>query len=162
MDCSFEVTEGWFRYRSAAIIIENGFVLMAKNDRDDYYYSVGGGIGLHETAEEAVIREVFEETGVKYEIDRLAFIHENFFRGFNGNNDLKCHEIALYFLMKSRGSQDIYDNGFVYNGVRERMFWLPINNLDEYKLFPVFFKERLLCIGNSIEHIKTEEYDRIK
>ncbi len=54
---------------AAAIIIENGSVLFAKNDRDDYYYPVGGGVHIGEKAEEAVVREVYEETGVHYEID---------------------------------------------------------------------------------------------
>ena len=166
MDCTFTVNEGWFRYRSAAIIIENGCVLMAKNDLDDYYYSVGGAVKLHETAEEAVKREVFEETGINYEIDRLAFIHENFFKGsnFKGLNDdnLKCHEIAFYFIMKSKGNQELNDNSYVYDGVRERMFWLPIKKLNEYKLFPIFFKDKLSQISDSIIHIKTEEYNRNK
>lgn len=34
---------------------------------------------MGETAEQAVIREVYEETGIMYQIERLAFIHENFF-----------------------------------------------------------------------------------
>ena len=162
MDCTFTIDEGWFRYRSAAIIIENGCVLMAKNDLDDYYYSVGGAVKLHESAEEAVKREVFEETGIKYEIDRLAFINENFFKGINNNENLKCHEISFYFLMKSKGNQSLNDNSFVYNGIRERMFWLPIQELNNYKLFPIFFKEKLFHINNTVLHIKTEEYNRHK
>ena len=42
-DCGFVNGKGWFRYRAAAIIIEDGCVLFAGNDRDDYLYSVGGG-----------------------------------------------------------------------------------------------------------------------
>ncbi|MBN2693188.1 NUDIX domain-containing protein [bacterium] len=162
MDCSFTADKGYFRYRSAAIIVENNSILMAKNDVDDYYYSVGGAVKLHESAEEAVVREVFEETGVKYEIDRALFIHENFFKGFNSDADLKCHEIAIYFLMKPKGDQILNDTGYVYDGVRERMFWLPIDRLDEYKLYPLFFKEELFNITNSIKHIKTEEYNRFE
>nr|WP_246241199.1 NUDIX domain-containing protein [Anaerocolumna sedimenticola] len=33
---------------------------------------------MKETSEEAVIREVYEETGVNFEIDRLVFIQERF------------------------------------------------------------------------------------
>ena len=33
-----------------------------------------------ETMEQAVCRETFEETGIPYEIDRLAFVQENFFK----------------------------------------------------------------------------------
>ena len=39
--------------------------LMVENDRFDHLYSVGGRIKFGETAEEAVVREVFEETGRK-------------------------------------------------------------------------------------------------
>ena len=69
-----------FRLRAAAIIIEDGCVLFATNDSEGYYYSIGGGVNLGETMEEAVLREVYEETGIHYEIDRLAYVWENFFK----------------------------------------------------------------------------------
>ena len=91
-----------FRLRAAAIIIEDGCVLFATNDVEKYYYSIGGAIELGETAEQAVLREVFEETGVHYEIDRLAYIEENFFKRNDGAmKGLDCHEISFFFLMKS-------------------------------------------------------------
>ena len=55
-----------FRLRSAGIIIENKQILFAHNEKEPYYYSVGGAIKLGETAEEACILEVFEETGIQY------------------------------------------------------------------------------------------------
>ena len=54
---------------------------MVENDLFDHMYSVGGRIKFGETAEEAVVREVFEETGIQMEIDRLGFVYENFFPG---------------------------------------------------------------------------------
>ena len=83
-DCGFTKEKNWFRYRTAAIIIENGCVLFAGNSSEDYLYSIGGGVHMGETAEDAVKREVYEETGIHYEIDRLAVIHENFFNENNG------------------------------------------------------------------------------
>lgn len=80
-DCCFTHEENWFRYRVGAIILEENSVLVATNDACDFYYSIGGGVHLGENAEEAVRREVLEETGLPYEIDRLAFVHENFFEG---------------------------------------------------------------------------------
>ena len=70
-DCGFTKENNWFRYRAAAIIIEGGDVLFADNQRDNYYYSIGGAVHMGETAKDAVLREVFEETGVHYEIDPL-------------------------------------------------------------------------------------------
>ena len=102
-DCGFVKENNWFRYRAAAIIVENGCVLFVGNERDNYLYSVGGGVHMNEKAEEAVKREVLEETGVEYEIERLAVIHENFWEGNGDSLDgLHCHEVSLYYLMKPR------------------------------------------------------------
>lgn len=156
MDCGFQNGDGWFRYRAAAIIIEDGCVLFAKNELDSYYYSIGGGVQLGEMAEDAVKREVLEETGVSYEIDRLAFIHENFFEGSGTLDGLKCHEVAFYFLMKSRGTKKLNSNSYSL-GVREYMHWLPINKLKEYAAYPSFFADRLLNLKETVEHIVTCE-----
>ena len=59
-DAGFTKDNKWFRYRAAAIIVEDGYVLFAGNERDDYLYSIGGGVHLGETAEDAVKREVLE------------------------------------------------------------------------------------------------------
>ena len=70
--------DGILNIRVGAIIMQDGKILMVGNDRADYLYSVGGRIQFGETAEEAVVREVFEETGVKMEIDRLGFVKFRF------------------------------------------------------------------------------------
>lgn len=120
-DCGFTKQNKWFRYRAAAIIIENECVLFASNQNDDYLYSVGGAVHMGETAHDAVLREVFEETGLYYEIDHLAIIHENFFNENNGTlKGLDCHEISFYFLMKPRGTQELHSNSYSSYGVKER------------------------------------------
>lgn len=158
-DIGFSDSERWFRLRAAAIIIENGCVLFAGNDRADYYYSVGGAIHHGETSEEAVLREVYEETGVKYEIDRLAFIHENFFKG--QENDVlfskSCHEITFYYLMKSKGIMELNCTSICESGVKEKMFWLPADRLSEYNAFPTFLAEKLPIANNEMCHIVTYE-----
>lgn len=156
-DCGFTKENKWFRYRSAAIIIENGCVLFAGNIIEDYLYSIGGGVHLGETAEDAVKREVYEETGVHYEIERLAVIHENFFNENTGTlKGMDCHEISFYFLMKPRGTQELHSNSYTF-GVKEEMHWIPIEDLDKYKAFPSFLKEYLSREHDGIEHIVTDE-----
>ena len=156
-DCGFTRENHWFRYRAAAIIVENGCVLLAGNENEDYLYSVGGGVHMGETAEAAVLREVLEETGVQYEIDHLAVIHENFFNETSGTlKGLDCHEISLYFLMKPRGTQELHSNSYTC-GAKEEMHWIPINDLNKYKAFPSFLKEYLSTEHSGIEHIVTDE-----
>ena len=113
---------------------------------------------MNETAEEAVLREVFEETGVHYEIERLAVIHENFFEGAGGTlGDLKCHELAFYFKMKSRGTKELHSDSYTCGNIREEMHWVPIKELDQVRAFPTFLKEYLKENPEGIVHIVTHE-----
>ena len=156
-NCSFKDENKCFRYRAAAIIVEDGCVLFAGNETEDYLYSIGGAVHMGETAEDAVKREVLEETGVEYEIDYLAVIHENFFVENGGSlKGTDCHEIAFYYMMKPRGTKELNSNSFT-QGVRETMHWIPIEEIGKYKAFPSFMKEYLQTEHSGIEHIVTDE-----
>lgn len=159
MDCKLITDDKWFRYRAAAIIIEDGDILFAKNERDSYYYSVGGAVKVGECAEEAVRREVLEETGIAYEIERLAFIHENFFESDGGTIEKgqKCHEVCFYFLMKPRGTKELKSESYIAGGIRESMHWLPIEKLKDYEAYPSFFAKEIQKIGENVKHIITKE-----
>lgn len=156
-DCGFRKGNKWFRYRAAAIIVEDNCVLFAGNEVDDYYYSIGGGVHLGETSEEAVKREVFEETGVEYEVDYLAVIHENFFVGSSELKGVDCHEIALYYMMKPKGNKNLNSQSLTKGGVKESMHWLPIGELEKYNAYPSFMKEYLKSDHIGVRHIITDE-----
>lgn len=154
-DIDFTRENKWFRLRAGAIIIEDGCVLMAGNEGVNFLYAVGGGIHHGETAEQAVIREVFEETGVEYEIERLAFIHENFFVMEEGTfKGREGHEIAFYFLMKPRGSQEVSCKSVTPDG-KEFVKWVPISKLSEYRAYPLFYIDKLSNMPTTVEHIVT-------
>lgn len=157
-DCGFIRDNKWFRYRASAIIIEDNQILFVGNEEEDYYHSVGGGVHMGETAEEAVVREVYEETGINYELDRLAFIHENFFLGDGVLEGKECHELSFYFLMKPRGTQELNSNSYNGQGIKEKMYWISLNELENYRTYPTFFSEKLKNIKEEIEHIVTHEY----
>lgn len=157
-NCGFINGNDRFRYRAGAIIIENGCVLVATNEKADYYYSIGGAVHLGETSEEAALREAYEETGEHYEIDRLAFVFENFFRdtsksaiaGYDG------HEITFFYLMKPRGTRRLYSDSVCPDG-KEYVRWLPLDKLAECKVFPRFFAHKLKDVHGGIEHIVNDE-----
>ena len=157
-DCYINDAEGWFRLRAAAIIIQNGQVLMVRNDSVPYYYSVGGGVAQNESTEETVLREVLEETGFHYEIDRLAFVLENFFSMPVDGKPKKCHELAFYYLMKPRESMEIRCESLGMNGEKEEMVWLALDQLEDKYLYPTFFKNYLKTIPEGVTHLIEREY----
>ncbi len=153
-NCGFVRGEDLFRLRAAAIILRDRRVLMAVNERNSYYYSVGGAVHLGESVREAVVREVLEETGALMEVDRLAFVHENFFIGEDG---LRWHEVAFYFLMKVPDGFAPRDGSLSMAGVSEHMVWLPVDRFKEYKAYPAFFAMELPRLGEGVRHILTRE-----
>lgn len=156
-DCRFNTGGVRFQLRVGAIIIEEGCALLAKNDAADYYYSVGGGVKLLETAEEAVKREVLEETGIPYEVDRLVFVQENFFVDKVVAKDMTFHEVSMHFLMKPRGKKENIQKSSVCATGLEHMHWIPLEKLGDIKMFPVFYPEKLMNLPDTVEHIITNE-----
>lgn len=159
-DCGFRKEGKWFRYRAAAIIVEDDCVLFAGNEVDDYYYFIGGGVHMGESSEQAIKREVFEETGVEYEVDYLAIIHENFFVGSSSLKGVDCHEICFYYMMKPKGNKNLKSHSLTTSGLKETMHWLPIDRLENYKAYPTFMKEYLKSEHNALIHIVTDERDK--
>ena len=93
--------KGFVNIRVGAIIQKDGKLLMVGNEDVDYLYSVGGRIQFGETAEDAVVREVLEETGTAMEVDRLGFVEENYFYADTPSKMGKLiYEIGYYFYMK--------------------------------------------------------------
>jgi 8-oxo-dGTP pyrophosphatase MutT (NUDIX family) len=152
-DISYLIGTDKFNFRVGAIIIDNGRLLMAKDEKENHYYSVGGRVQMGESTFEAVERESFEETGLRFQVDRLAFVQENFFK----LKDEHFHEIGFYYLMKSRTDIEKIPASFKEGEQIETLHWLPIDKLKDYKLFPTFFKTELADIGYEIKHFIDRE-----
>jgi 8-oxo-dGTP pyrophosphatase MutT (NUDIX family) len=135
--------------RAAALIIKDNKLLMVKNTDFPCYYTVGGGIEPNETSDEAVIREVYEETSYHLEIDRLAFIQERFYEV----NQQKRHEIVFFYLMKEKADINIPDGSFTDQPPKATLHWLPIDKLSEINIAPEFLKTKSFDNITGIEHI---------
>ncbi len=155
-DLTLPVDDGLLNVRVGAIIQQNGNFLMVSNDTVGYCYSVGGRIRFGETAREAVIREVEEETGVIMEIDRLGFIHETFFYN-DGKHDygMLVQELSFYFYMRTPEDFTPVCNSVTNLGSAERLIWVSPD--DEILCYPLFFKTELKTPGGSVKHIVTDE-----
>ena len=141
--------------RSAAIILKDGKLLVAKNVNSPCYYVVGGAIEKNETSEQAIIREIFEETGLKIEVDRLLMIQERFFEA--GNK--KHHEIVFFYSIKDNDTLSAIANGtFTDQGIKETLHWLPADKLRSYNIVPKFLQTKSFEDMKDIEHIVVNEY----
>jgi 8-oxo-dGTP diphosphatase len=70
-----------FRLRVSGygIIINEGKILLVNTKSSGKYFFPGGEVEIGETIKEAVNREIWEETGIKVEINEFVSFKENFF-----------------------------------------------------------------------------------
>lgn len=161
LDCGFSRGDKWFRFRVGAIIIEEEKILFVRNRREEFYYTVGGGVHLGETSEEAIEREVYEETGLKYEVDRIAFIHEYFFNLEVDDIRRECQEISFYYLMKPMGRCMEITKESRTLGVREEFHWLVLKELEKYEGYPEFLHEMIKNVRDDkrVGHLVTRRVE---
>ena len=117
-----------------AIIERNGKVLLVKRNTEpfkEYWCLPGGHIDFGETAEQAVIREVKEETGLTITPKFLSYRDEIY-------PDINWHGEVLIFYGKAEGNEDI--DGKEISGIR----WFDINKALDMKL--AFEHEKTLQI----------------
>lgn len=156
-DMSVPCEEGMINLRVGAIIMRDGrFLMVGNKTRQEYLYSVGGRIKFGETAEEAVIREVLEETGYQLEIDRLGFVHENYFYGDTKKNFGKLiYEISFFFYMKVPDDFAPKCESFTEDDCEEFLRWITPD--EPVKYYPEFFRTELLEPSDSVKYFTTDE-----
>ena len=147
--------DGLVNIRVGALIVKDGKILMVESCHG-YLYSVGGRIKMGETAEEAVVREVFEETGVKMAVNRLIAVHENYFRGDMSTNLGKLiYEVSFYFLMDVPEDFKPVCNSMTEEGVSEALAWVDPDTTK--KIYPDFFRDEVLNPSKSVRYSLTDE-----
>ena len=148
--------DGILNIRVGAIIMKDEKILMVGNKRANYLYSVGGRIKFGETAEEAIVREVREETGVQMEIDRLGFVHENYFYGDAPSNLGKLiYEISFYFYMKVPSDFTPVSESFMEDNSKEHLKWVSLN--EDIKIYPEFFRTELKKTTDTVNYFLKDE-----
>ncbi|MYX15664.1 NUDIX domain-containing protein [Streptomyces sp. SID8374] len=113
------------RVRAGAIVIRDGHMLLIRfqePDEDGPYFEIpGGGVETGETPEEAAVRELREETGLRGSVRREVA------RIWKGGR----HE--HYFLMTAEGSPGAPETLDTYGGT---LAWIPVPELPTTALWP--------------------------
>ena len=156
VDMTVPCGDGIINIRVGAVILKNGRFLMVGNRRSDYLYSVGGRLKFGETAEEAVKREVLEETGARMEIERLGFVHENYFYGDSPANLGKLiYEVSFFFYMRVPEDFEPKGASFTEDGSEEFLKWVSPD--EDTTLYPEFFRTELKHPEPTVKHFVTDE-----
>ncbi len=85
-----------------AIVVGRNGVLLSRRDKDPgkgLWSLPGGAVELGETLVEAVVREVFEETGVRCEVIRLLGTYDLIVR--DENSRIEYHYVLLHYLARA-------------------------------------------------------------
>ena len=157
-DMTVPCGEGIINIRVGAIILKGTHFLMVRNHLSDYFYSVGGRIRFGETAEEAVVREVFEETGVRMEIDHLGFVQENYFiADIPSKLGKEIYELGYYFYMRVPEDFEPVCSSITEEGQMEFLEWVSPD--EPRTIYPEFFRTELDITDRSVKHkVKDERF----
>ena len=133
-----------FNYRVALLAVHNNKILLQKDDRDDYYSLIGGRVHLLEDSNQAIIREVKEETGIELNLNdvKLIKVVENFFKYDNIN----FHELLFVYKVDS---VELYkkDNFKTLDKDNVINKWYNIQNISNMDIRPEFIKN---CYNDDI------------
>ncbi|HIR51894.1 MAG TPA: NUDIX domain-containing protein [Candidatus Onthovicinus excrementipullorum] len=155
MDCTFRTPEGRFNYRATAVIISRGNLLVMRDEFCTHYYLPGGRIRLHETARDAVRRELWEELNIEASVVRPLWLNENFFT-LDPSGE-RVHEMGIYFLTDVSecalpGPENL-PFSMDEDGRSNTFFWLPFGELKSVELYPLFIRERIFTLPEQLEMI---------
>jgi len=157
-DLTFDVGSARFNFRTAAVTMHAGRVLLHREVEADWWFMPGGRVRFGESSGDALRRELGEELGVDTTIERLLWIVESFFT----HEGRSYHELAHFYLVSLRSESeaatreefDAYDGGIL-----QRFRWFGIDAVRDVKLYPSFLREGLGALPSAPELIVHRDED---
>lgn len=159
MDTTFQTEQGTFNYRVCAILISEGRLLVMRDEGAPYEYLPGGRVNLHETAEDAIVREMKEELGIDAEIVRPLWLNQSFF--IESVSAERYHELCLFFLVDAPKT-DLARRGERFTRVEGKhthaFAWIPFEELEGRTLYPAFIKSEIFHLPRALTLRAEKEY----
>jgi ADP-ribose pyrophosphatase YjhB (NUDIX family) len=116
----------FFRPSAYAIIVHDGKIALVTNQSSGKYFPPGGGVEIDETLEDALRREVREETGLEIEIGQFAFFRESFF--YYDPGDTAFHALSFFFVGRPK-TLEMTDDDRVDDLEAEKPRWIKLDSV---------------------------------
>ena len=142
------------RIRAVAMIVNNGKILLIHrmNSGKEYYVFPGGGVENGETVEQAVLREVQEETSLEVKIEKLLYHHT-----------LDDNTEQFFYLCRYVAGEPKLGDGNEARDMKESKanfynpIWYEINGLSQLLLYPLEIRDWLIGdIKTDFENVPRE------
>jgi ADP-ribose pyrophosphatase YjhB (NUDIX family) len=109
-----------------AIVVHDGEVLLMKMLETGKYHPPGGGINVGERVEDALKREIREETGIEVEVVRFARFEELFF--YYDPSGTAYHGLHFYYVCRPK-TLGLLDDTQVKDEAAGKPRWVDIQGL---------------------------------
>ncbi|MDX1640862.1 MAG: NUDIX domain-containing protein [Balneolaceae bacterium] len=141
------------RVRACAVIVKNSSILLTKINsptrKEPIWMPPGGGVEFGETVEEALLREVKEETGVQIKKHQLLWIHEFIEEPY--------HAIEFYFRCEVIGGDLVKGTDPELQSNQQMLIdldFIPLKESNELDIEPKFIKEFCKAGGEFFENVR--------
>ena len=156
---TFQQDTSHFNYRVVGVLLHEDKILLQSAEDIDFWVLPGGRGEFGESAQEAIVREMFEELGEEATIERLLWVLENFFE----YQDKRWHEISFVFLVSLPPESPVYQQSGDFDGYEPEMNaklifrWFRLDELGKIRLYPVFLRTAIYDLPETVQYIVFRE-----
>ncbi len=156
----FKTPEGVFNHRVAAVVIDDGYLLLHKSEKDDFWSLPGGRLELLEDSKTALEREFLEEVNEALQVERMLWIVENFF----DYEAKQFHELGMYYLATLANKEAELRHKSVshvgYEPALKLIYkWFKLEDVKDMRVFPSFLREGVSQIPATCMHLVHYDID---
>jgi 8-oxo-dGTP pyrophosphatase MutT (NUDIX family) len=109
-----------------AVVVHDGKALLMRMRHTGKYHPPGGGISVGERMEDALKREIREETGIEVEVERFARFEELFF--YYDPSGTAYHGLHFYYICRPK-TFTLLDDTQVNDDAAAEPRWVSIQGL---------------------------------